>query len=159
LVGKTAYFFFAVFFAAFFAGAFLAAFLAAFLVAICLFSLFDGLHRFCNRYIAVEECIESPSIDVKKKTTEEWKNKQQFFLVEFQFERAFTKIFALKIIFEARESCRMTKNDARNASCTLSQCSISLNMHSSFSGSNAPLFLSRSGSLPLAFTHSRCSHR
>jgi hypothetical protein len=36
-----AYFFFAVFFAAFFAGAFL----AAFLVAICLFSLFDGLHR------------------------------------------------------------------------------------------------------------------
>ena len=40
----TRYFFFAVFFAAFFAGAFL----AAFLVAICLFSLFDGLHRFCN---------------------------------------------------------------------------------------------------------------
>jgi hypothetical protein len=39
------YFFFAAFFAAFFAGAFLAAFLAAFLVAICLFSLFDGLHR------------------------------------------------------------------------------------------------------------------
>jgi hypothetical protein len=38
---KTRYFFFAVFFAAFFAGAFL----AAFLVAICLFSLFDGLHR------------------------------------------------------------------------------------------------------------------
>ena len=41
------YFFFAGFFAdflaAFFAGAFL-----AFLVAICLFSLFDGLHRFCN---------------------------------------------------------------------------------------------------------------
>jgi len=37
----TRYFFFAVFFAAFFAGAFL----AAFLVAICLFSLFDGLHR------------------------------------------------------------------------------------------------------------------
>jgi len=35
------YFFFAVFFAAFFG----AAFLAAFLVAICLFSLFDGLHR------------------------------------------------------------------------------------------------------------------
>ena len=40
----TRYFFFAAFFAAFFAGAFL----AAFLVAICLFSLFDGLHRSCN---------------------------------------------------------------------------------------------------------------
>jgi uncharacterized membrane protein YjjP (DUF1212 family) len=38
------YFFFAAFFAAFFAG-FFAAFLAAFFVAICLFSLFDGLHR------------------------------------------------------------------------------------------------------------------
>jgi hypothetical protein len=74
------YFFFAAFFAAFFAGAFLAAFLAAFLVAICLFSLFDGLHRFCNEYIAVEECIELCGIDVKKKTTCEWKNRQQFFL-------------------------------------------------------------------------------
>jgi hypothetical protein len=72
------YFFFAAFFAAFLAG-FLAAFLAAFLVAICLFSLFDGLHRFCNEYIAVEECIELCSIDVKKKTTDEWKNRQQFF--------------------------------------------------------------------------------
>lgn len=40
----TRYFFFAVFFADFFAGAFL----AAFLVAICLFSLFDGLHRYCR---------------------------------------------------------------------------------------------------------------
>jgi hypothetical protein len=38
------YFFFAAFFAPFFA-AFFAGFLAAFLVAICLFSLFDGLHR------------------------------------------------------------------------------------------------------------------
>ena len=38
------YFFLAALLAAFFAGAFL----AAFLVAICLFSLFDGLHRFCN---------------------------------------------------------------------------------------------------------------
>jgi hypothetical protein len=38
------YFFFAAFFAAFFAGAFL----AAFFVAICLFSLFDELHRACN---------------------------------------------------------------------------------------------------------------
>jgi predicted PurR-regulated permease PerM len=38
------YFFFAAFLAVFFA-AFLAGFLAAFLVAICLFSLFDGLHR------------------------------------------------------------------------------------------------------------------
>jgi len=40
----TRYFFLDAFFAAFFAGAFL----AAFLVAICLFSLFDGLHRNCN---------------------------------------------------------------------------------------------------------------
>ena len=50
-----AYFFFAVFFAAFFAGAFL----AAFLVAICLFSLFDGLHRVLQHFVAVEECIDS----------------------------------------------------------------------------------------------------
>jgi len=43
------YFFFAAFFTVFLAAAFFAgAFLAAFLVAICLFSLFDGLHRFCN---------------------------------------------------------------------------------------------------------------
>jgi hypothetical protein len=41
------YFFFAAFFVVFFA-AFFAGFLAAFLVAICLFSLFDGLHRFCK---------------------------------------------------------------------------------------------------------------
>ena len=40
------YFFFAAFFTAFFAAFFAGAFLAAFLVAICLFSLFDGLHRF-----------------------------------------------------------------------------------------------------------------
>ena len=66
------YFFFAAFLAAFLAGAFL----AAFLVAICLFSLFDGLHRFCNEYTAVEECIESRGNDVKKKTTYEWKNDQ-----------------------------------------------------------------------------------
>jgi predicted PurR-regulated permease PerM len=46
---KPRYFFFAVFFAAFLAAFFAGAFLAAFLVAICLFSLFDGLHRFCNR--------------------------------------------------------------------------------------------------------------
>jgi hypothetical protein len=63
------YFFFAVFFAAFLA--FFAGFLAAFLVAICLFSLFDGLHRFCNLETAVEECIDSRDIDVKKKTTVE----------------------------------------------------------------------------------------
>ena len=63
------YFFFAAFFAAFFAGAFLAgAFLAAFLVAICLFSLFDELHRFCNSYIAVDECIDLRINGVKKKT-------------------------------------------------------------------------------------------
>ena len=40
------YFFFAAFLAVFLA--FFAGFLAAFLVAIFLFSLFDGLHRFCN---------------------------------------------------------------------------------------------------------------
>ena len=62
------YFFFAGFFAAFLAAFFAGAFLA-FLVAICLFSLFDGLHRFCNLKIAVEECIDSSIIDVKKKTT------------------------------------------------------------------------------------------
>jgi hypothetical protein len=33
----------------------------------------------CNEYIAVEECIELWSIDVKKKTTDEWKNRQQLF--------------------------------------------------------------------------------
>jgi hypothetical protein len=27
------------------------------------------LHRFCNSKIAVEECIDSSNIDVKKKTT------------------------------------------------------------------------------------------
>ena len=48
MVGKAAYFFFAAFFTAFFAAFFAGAFLAAFLVAICLFSLFDGLHRCCN---------------------------------------------------------------------------------------------------------------
>jgi len=57
-------YFFAAFFAAFFAGAFL----AAFLVAICLFSLSMVLHRTCNNNIAVEKCIDSPFIDVKKKT-------------------------------------------------------------------------------------------
>jgi hypothetical protein len=62
------YFFFAVFFAAFFA-AFFAGFLAAFFVAIFLFSLFDGLHRFCNLKTADEKCIDSCDIDVKKKTT------------------------------------------------------------------------------------------
>ncbi|HTW60832.1 MAG TPA: hypothetical protein VMD55_03430 [Terracidiphilus sp.] len=75
---KIRYFFFAAFLADFLA-AFFAGFLAAFFVAICLFSLFDGLHRFCNRYIAVEECIESRGIDVKKKTSGEWKKEQQFF--------------------------------------------------------------------------------
>jgi hypothetical protein len=69
------YFFFAAFLAAFFAGAFL----AAFFVAICLFSLFDGLHRSCNRYTAVEECIDSSCIGVKRKTTWEWKKEQQSF--------------------------------------------------------------------------------
>jgi hypothetical protein len=76
------YFFLAAFFTAFFAAFFAGAFLAAFLVAICLFSLFDGLHRFCNTYIAVEECIDSRIINVKKKTMKEWKNGQQFFRFE-----------------------------------------------------------------------------
>jgi len=62
------YFFFAAFFAGFLA-AFFTGFLAAFLVAICLFSLFDGLHRFCNLEIADEKGIDSREIDVKKKTT------------------------------------------------------------------------------------------
>jgi hypothetical protein len=51
--------------------------LAAFLVAICLFSLFDGLHRFCNCYIAVEamyriaphRCQEKNVVRVKKSST------------------------------------------------------------------------------------------
>jgi hypothetical protein len=59
------YFFFATFFAAFFAGAFG----ATFLVAICLFSLFDALHRVCKKHIAVEECIDSRLLSVKRKTT------------------------------------------------------------------------------------------
>jgi hypothetical protein len=33
----------------------------------------------CNEYIAVDECIELCSNDVKKKTTDEWKNRQQLF--------------------------------------------------------------------------------
>jgi hypothetical protein len=99
LVGRTAYFFFAVFFTAFLAAFFAGAFLAAFLVAICLFSLFDGLHRFCNHYIAVEECIESRSIDVKKKTTEEWKNEQQFFKGPLHFRSSLTKIVFLNSEF------------------------------------------------------------
>ena len=65
------YFFFAVFLTAFLTAAFFAgAFLATFLVAICLFSLFDGLHRSCNLETAVEECIDSRIIDVKKKRRE-----------------------------------------------------------------------------------------
>jgi hypothetical protein len=109
LVGRTAYFFFAVFFTAFLAAFFAGAFFAAFLVAICLFSLFDGLHRFCKCFIAVEECIESLSIDVKKKTTDEWKNKQQFFPDTFYFELTLSKIFVLKFNFEVHESTRERK--------------------------------------------------
>jgi hypothetical protein len=59
------YFFFAAFVAAFFAGTFL----AAFLVAICLFSL----SMVCIDpaiVIAVEECIDSCFIGVKRKTTQ-----------------------------------------------------------------------------------------
>jgi len=70
----TRYFFFAAFFTAFF---FAGAFLAAFLVAICLFSLFDGLHRFCNKESAVDECIrvslhqcqEKNDMTVEKRST------------------------------------------------------------------------------------------
>jgi hypothetical protein len=62
--------------AAFFAG--------AFLVAICLFSLFDGLHRFCNSYIAVEECIDSCFVYVKKKTKPWWKKGKQSLNMELQ---------------------------------------------------------------------------
>jgi len=72
-----AYFFFAVFFAAFFAGAFL----AAFLVAICLFSLFDGLHRVLQHLLQLRKDIDSCELSVKKKTTMEWKKWQQSFLV------------------------------------------------------------------------------
>jgi hypothetical protein len=68
-----AYFFFAVFFAAFFAGAFL----AAFLVAICLFSLFDGLHRVLQHLLQLRKCIDSCGLSVKQKTTMEWKKWQQ----------------------------------------------------------------------------------
>jgi hypothetical protein len=67
------YFFFAAFFAAFFTGAFT----AAFLVAICLFSLFDALHRICNTDIAVEECIDSRRFGVKRKTMCGKKKEQQ----------------------------------------------------------------------------------
>jgi hypothetical protein len=70
----TRYFFFAAFFTAFF---FAGAFLAAFLVAICLFSLFDGLHRFCNKESAVDELFDSHFINVKRKTTGQWKKGQQ----------------------------------------------------------------------------------
>ncbi|MGB0065577.1 MAG: hypothetical protein WBP85_14110, partial [Terracidiphilus sp.] len=38
--------------------------------------------------IAVEECIESRFIDVKKKTLQEWKNRQQFFAAHFGSMRA-----------------------------------------------------------------------
>jgi hypothetical protein len=66
------YFFFAAFLTAFFAGAFL----AAFLVAICLFSLVTIciLTAILN---AVEECIDSQTNAVKKKTQHKWKNSQQ----------------------------------------------------------------------------------
>jgi hypothetical protein len=71
------YFFFAAFFAAFFAGAFL----VAFFVAICLFSLFRWVASILQLQIAVEECIDSCCISVKKKTTRRWKKWQQFFLL------------------------------------------------------------------------------
>ena len=58
------YFFFAAFLAAFFAGAFF----AAFLVAICLFSLFNDFCIDPAKLIAVEECIDSRIIRVKRKT-------------------------------------------------------------------------------------------
>jgi hypothetical protein len=37
------------------------------------------LHRTCNYKTAVEECIDSCNISVKKKTNERWKKWQQFF--------------------------------------------------------------------------------
>jgi len=40
-----------------------------------------GCIDFCNTYIAVEECIELCRIDVKRKTTSEWKKGQQFFMM------------------------------------------------------------------------------
>jgi hypothetical protein len=80
------YFFFAAFFAAFFAGAFL----AAFFVAICLFSLIRWFASILQNNIAVEECIDSCSNSVKRKTTHRWKKWQQFFIVEsstaFEFQ-------------------------------------------------------------------------
>src|ERR1700685_3413559 len=58
-----AYFFFAVFLAAFFAGFFA----TAFLVAIFPILPLSSRHRTCKRYFAVNECIESRKISVKKK--------------------------------------------------------------------------------------------
>src|SRR6204780_284809 len=60
-----AYFFFAVFLAAFFAGFFA----TAFLVAIVSILPLSSRHRTCKRYFAVNECIESRKISVKKKMT------------------------------------------------------------------------------------------
>jgi hypothetical protein len=74
------YFFFAAFFAAFFAGAFG----ATFLVAICLFSLFDSLHRTCKIDIAVEECIDSRLPSVKRKTTQKKKKEYWKFSLELK---------------------------------------------------------------------------
>jgi hypothetical protein len=47
------------------------------LVAICLFSLFADCQRFCNKFIAVEECIDSHFIGVKEKTNRRWKRGPQ----------------------------------------------------------------------------------
>jgi hypothetical protein len=74
------------FFAAFFAGAFLAAaffagaFLAAFFVAILPILPFRWFASTLQLLIAVDECIDSCFASVKKKTNEEWKKGQQFFV-------------------------------------------------------------------------------
>ena len=123
------YFFFAAFFTAFFAAFFAGAFLAAFLVAICLFSLFDGLHRFCNCYIAVEamyriaphRCQEKNVVRVEKSSTifsgMEWKRSAN------RIRAGFQSLF--------QEDCGSdlcgTKRNARHSSAHHLQHSITFN--------------------------------
>jgi hypothetical protein len=56
------------------------------LVAICLFSLFADVQRFCNKSIAVEECIDSLFIGVKRKTQRWWKKGPQFLNTESRID-------------------------------------------------------------------------
>jgi hypothetical protein len=106
------YFFLAVFFAAaFFAGAFL----AAFLVAIFLFSLFDGLHRSCNITTAVDECIDSCVISVKKKKFDTWKKRQQFLNIEWKIVFGSHRMHvdaALKCIIRSTTAPHLTPQSA-----------------------------------------------